>query len=374
MNTVFLICMTYLSILLHSNKASKSVITDPQYIPYFIDIKKSINNIRTINLSSIGEELSYIPLETKPECLIQEIFGIEFSQSYIFIKDFKKLLQFDRTGKFIRTIGSEGRGPEEYSTHYDFCINEQKQEISIISIIDSKLLIFGFDGIFKNSYKLSFRPTQIIQKDKNSFIYHLANVPGKNDPSWIITNRKGITLSIIKNNLKRISQPGFLVITSPLYLFGNSAHFMEFGIDTLYYFKDVNKLPYAIFSLGDLKLDTDPLITETMVKNHDFLTDKLWISSIYENDEIMFIEFSCGISNLRKYATFNKKTNSVTFLQDNVFKNDLGGGIGFWPKQITDDNLLVDYVDAFDLLKKTIPSNLRSKLTETSNPVLMILK
>jgi hypothetical protein len=40
--------------------------------------------------------------------MIQEISRIEFSDEYIFIKDFKKLLQCDRSGKFIRKIGAEG--------------------------------------------------------------------------------------------------------------------------------------------------------------------------------------------------------------------------------------------------------------------------
>jgi hypothetical protein len=243
-------------------------------LPYIIDIKKNINNIKSINLSSIGKELTYIPLETTPECLIQEISRIEFSNEYIFIKDFRKLLQFDRSGKFIRKIGSEGRGPGEYSTLFDFSIDEQEKEISIISTSDHKLMIFSFEGVFKNSYKLSFRPLQMIPKDKNSLIYHLANVPGGNDPSWIITNRKGITSASIKNNLKRISQPGLVIPYTPLYLYDNSAHFMEYGIDTLYYFIGNQKMPYAIFSLGDFKTDIDPLITETMVKNHSINSEK----------------------------------------------------------------------------------------------------
>lgn len=343
-------------------------------LPYIIEVKKNITNVKTINLSSIGKELTYIPLETTPECMIQEISRIEFSDEYIFIKDFKKLLQFDRSGKFIRKIGSEGRGPSEYSTLFDFSIDEQEKEISIISTSDHKLMIFSFEGVFKNSYKLSFRPMQMIPKDKNSIIYHLANVPGGNDPSWIITNRKGITLVSIKNNLKRISQPGLVVPYTPLYLYGNSAHFMEYGIDTLYYFKGNQKMPYAIFSMGDLKMDIDPLITEAMVKNHEFLTDKIWAASINENSGYIFIEFIKGITSSKLNAIYDKRAGIVTFLKENTFKNDLGGGIGFWPKQIINDNILVDYVDAFDLLKKIIPSTLRSRISETSNPVLMILK
>lgn len=347
--------------------------TDHTDLPYNIDIKKNIKNIETINLSSIGKELSYIPLETTPECLIQEIKKILFSDSFIFVSDFKRLLQFDRNGKFIRQIGSAGMGPGEYISVGDFCIDEQKKEIYIIFSSAPKLLIFGFDGVFKNSINLSFRPAQIIPKDQNSLMYHLWNAPGKNDPSWIITNRQGIILTSIKNNLKRISQPGFIVNHTPLYSFDNTIHFMEFGIDTLYYFKDTQKKPYAVFFLDDLKMDPDPLTAPSMGKDEK-LFNKFWIGSIIENNDFLFIKFFRGITNATMCVIYNKKTDAVTILKDNVFKNDLGGGIGFWPKQIINDNILVNYIDAFDLLKSIIPTNLRGNLTVSSNPVLIIHK
>jgi hypothetical protein len=348
---------------------------DPQEAPYKIDIKKNIKNLKAINLSTIGKQLSYIPLETTPECLIQKIRKILFSDSFIFISEYSKLLQFDKNGKFIRQIGSSGTGPGEYISVGDFCIDEQKKEIYMIFSSAPKLLIFGFDGVLKKSINLSFRPAQIISKDKNSLMFHLWNVPGKNDPSWIITNRQGIILTSIKNNLKRISQPGFLVNHTPLYTFDKTLHFMEFGIDTLYYFKDIQRKPYSIFSFGDLKMDTDPIISPSMIKNVDEnLNGKLWVGSIIENDDLIFIEFFLGITNLKMCAIYNKTTDSLTFLKDNVFKNDLGGGFGFWPKQIVNDKILIDYVDAFDLIKKVIPSELRNRISETSNPVIIILK
>jgi len=352
-------------------------------LPYNIDIKNNIRNVKAVNLSSIGKELSYVSLETTPECMIQQISKILFSDSYIFVSDNqKRLLQFDKNGKFIRQIGSQGRGPREYYLVFDFCLDEKKEQIYLISAPQT-LLIFGFDGNFKYSYKLSFRPVQIIPKDQNTLMYHCANVPGKNDPSWIITDRHGITTTSIKNNLKRINQPGLIVLNTPLYSFNNTVHFMEFGIDTLYYFKDTLKKPYGIFFLDDLKMDADPLVTESMLKDKKLL-NKLMIGSINEYKDFLFIKFFRGMSNAAICAIYNKKTNAVIFLKDDVFINDLDGEAKFWPKQIISDNILVDYVDAFDLLKPKPGAlikkesarllNLKKQLTATSNPVLMIIK
>ena len=90
--------------------------------------------------------------------------------------------------------------------------------------------------------------------------------------------------------------------------------------------------------------------------------------------EIIFIELGRGLTDASVCAIYNKKADDVTFVRENVFKDDLGIGVGFWPKQIINDKILIDYVDAFDLLKRIIPTDLRKKLTETSNPVIMIVK
>lgn len=360
--------------------------------PFIIDIKGGINNIKTKNLSTIGNELSYIPLETAPECLIQAIEKVILTDLYIFVSE-QRLLQFDNKGNFIRQIGAMGRGPEEYRSVGDFCIDDQKKEIYIISA--PKLLVFGFDGVFKYSKNLSFRPAQVLNKDQNNLMFHLYNVSGisyANDYSWIITDKQGSILMSIINKLKRTSQPGLIVGNTPLYLFQNNARFLEFGVDTLYYFQDNKKKPYAIFNMEDLKMDLDPLITPaTKDEVGRKLFHKFWINEINENNDYMFVKLFRGITDSTTHVIFDKKTADVTILKDNVFKNDIDGGLDFWPRQIVNDNILIDYVDAFDLLRsikkmqsvsktkngKNVPpilTTLSKKITETSNPVLIILR
>ncbi len=351
--------------------------TDINDIPYNIDIKKNFKNIETVNLSRIGKELSYLPLETSPQCLIQEIDKILFSKSFIFVNDTRnRLLQFDKNGKFLRQIGSLGRGPEEYLFVYDFCLNEETNEIYIF--FSDKMLVFSFEGKFKKTNKLSFRIADAIILDKNSLMFHLPNVPVTLGPkffntySWIITDMQGNPKQKYKNHLMRVGNVG--VSKMPIYIFDGYARFMEYGVDTLYYFKDTLKKPYALFSYGDLKMDPDPLISPSTTEKNEELNDKILIWTIKENEEFLFIKFSTGKWNKQVYAIYSKKTGKTTFLKDGVFKNDLGGGGGFWPKQIIDDKVLVDYVDAFTLLKNEVPIALKNKITDSSNPVLMILK
>jgi hypothetical protein len=349
-----------------------------------IDIQNNIKNVKLLKLSFIGNEISYIPLETTTKSLIQKINKIVISEKYIFIIDTDKVLQFDKSGKFIRVVGSQGRGPEEYLRIYDLCVNEQKNEVYILSS-PSKLLIFRLDGGFKISRRVNKQPSQIIQIDHGSLMYYIPHIPGKDDPGWIITNSEGKMIQSFNNFLKRINQPGFLTIKTPLYNYLNLVHFMEFGNDTIYIYNHYKRIPYGIFLLGDLKMDPDIRISQSMINNKsEILFKKLWTSSLIENDRFMFINLNLGISDEYLCSIYEKKNKTLTILKNNEFLNDIDGGPAFWPEQITKDNYMIGYVDAYDILKpkpnelvkigKPGFTNLRKKLTETSNPVIIVVK
>ena len=132
-------------------------------LPYQIDLEKSINNIKLIPLSIIGKELQYIPLETNQDSLIR-IDEIAFCDSFIFISDSRKLLQFFRNGRFVRQIGSIGRGPGEYEVIWDICIDRSKEFIYIIAG-KGNVVAFDFNGHHIRSFMQPESSEQFIMKD-----------------------------------------------------------------------------------------------------------------------------------------------------------------------------------------------------------------
>lgn len=340
---------------------------------YYIDIAKNFNSVKSINLSSVGKKITYIPLDSDPKCLIQNIRKVELSDSCIFVKDFNKLYVFDRTGKFVRQIGALGRGPAEQTFLINFCIDEIKKEIYIISL-PSKLDIFSFNGDHIKSAGLDFKPSQVMIKDENYLIYQLWDEPGKDDPGWMITDRRGNIQTTILKIQKRVHTPGVVIIMLPLYSFKGKIHLMEFASDTLFSLEKNKKIPYIKFSFGNLKMDPDPVMTPPGTKDRYLFTDKLWVETIVENEKFIFLNLKTGVTNGFRNVLFNKVTNETAFIKDDMLKNDISGNVGFWPKQVTGDGILVDYVDSFVLLQGIIPTQLRGKITETSNPVLMIVK
>jgi hypothetical protein len=209
--------------------------------------------------------------------------------------------------------------------------------------------------------------------DQNSLTYQLWDEPLKDNPGWIITDRKGKIIASVKRTQKRISTPGVLIIRVPFYKYNGKVHCMEFANDSLFSLEKTKKILYARFQFGNYKMDPDPLTTPSYINDSIKYANLLWAETILENQMFIFISLKIAMTGYYRNVLFNKRTEETIFLKDNVFKNDLNWSIGFWPKMIASNGTLVDYKDSFDLLKGLIPPALRGKISETSNPVLILL-
>jgi len=350
-------------------------------LPYNIDLEKGINNINPIPLSTIGSKLEYIPLETDPDCLIEGIRNVSVNDSFIFVSDYDRLLLFDINGNYIRQIGSAGRGPGQYPSVGNFIVENNQREIYVLS--SRMVLVYDFEGQFKRDFKIDFPSRQFIMDENDNLILHPFNLPQPSDDpvySWYIYDNTGMIRTKLSNTLTRVNG-GVIVPFSPLYINNGTPHFMEFGVDTLYNYVNNEKIPYVIFHYGNMKFPPDPTMAEV-----PGIDGKIWISDVRETKNILFINVWWDLSDSISNCVFDKKSSVFTVLKDNSFDNDIDGGKSFWPKKIINDNLMIDYIDAFDLItyakdnqtgNKIESKQLKEvveKLTKTSNPVLIILK
>lgn len=86
-------------------------------------------------------------LETKPECVVQNIRSLEIYKEDIYILDDRanKLYIFDGNGKFKRTISSPGRGHGEYMKLADFSFDRTKEIIYLLDEATDEILKFSLD-------------------------------------------------------------------------------------------------------------------------------------------------------------------------------------------------------------------------------------
>lgn len=351
-------------------------------LPYNVNLERDIDNISSMPLSYLGSKLEYIPLETDSTCIIKSISNVFVSDSFLFVSDYYRLLLFNKSGKYIRQIGSNGRGPGEYSRVLDFVVDEKSREVYVLS--SRQVLVFDFNGQFNRDFKLGFPSNQFVLNESNELVLHPFNLAQATDEpvySWYILNKNGKDRAKIPNTLKRVNG-GLIIPNSPLYMYNGTLHFMEFGIDTLYSYKKHVKKTHAIFHYDNLKISPDPRIDEI-----NKIDGKIYVSNILETKKSLFVEIRSVLPySTKSNCVFDKSTSKFTILKNNGFTNDIDGGLTFWPEIILDDNFMIDFVDAFDLIKlykdkkpvenKTQSSQLEDvmkNLTETSNPVIIIL-
>ena len=121
-------------------------------------------------------------LETKPECVVQNIRSLEIYKEDIYILDDRanKLYVFDGNGKFKRTISSPGRGHGEYMKLADFSIDRTKEIIYLLDEATDEILKFSL-----NDYKF----LSSIKAVQNGYLtYCMQEIDGK-----IYLNRSSVS-------------------------------------------------------------------------------------------------------------------------------------------------------------------------------------
>ncbi len=116
-----------------------------------INILKSLNEKKTVQLSRFVKGVSYIPVETKSGIVLAGDAEIEVTDEFIIVRNGKhdmkyQILLFDRkTGKFIREIGKQGRGPNEYQVYSYIPFNSDKREIYALGP-SRQILVYDLSG------------------------------------------------------------------------------------------------------------------------------------------------------------------------------------------------------------------------------------
>ncbi|MFO7575528.1 MAG: DUF4934 domain-containing protein, partial [Bacteroidales bacterium] len=81
-----------------------------------------------IRMSEFIAGVTYIPLETTEESLINRSRQVYLTQDFIMVVESAACLLFDRnSGAFVREVGRQGRGPGEYS-RFSF-LDDGREEI-----------------------------------------------------------------------------------------------------------------------------------------------------------------------------------------------------------------------------------------------------
>ena len=102
-----------------------------------------------VSIFDLVDSVEIVQLETNDEYLIGSISEVLFFQDKYFIYDYQQqtVFCFDHSGKFIRRIGQQGRGPEEHAHLGSIAIDPYNEQLLLVVPFGS-VLCFDLDGNF----------------------------------------------------------------------------------------------------------------------------------------------------------------------------------------------------------------------------------
>ena len=310
-------------------------------------------------LSRIAERIEYIFLETKEECLINNIDKIMIDDDQVFIFNKKQFFIFYTSGLFKRSIGNFGRGPGEYLRIMDFTINTDDNEIYIYDSDQKKVIVYDYEGNLIFEIKVEGYPTCITCYN-NKFLYFSYVRPdfvGNDNYGISVYTLKGELLKKVFNRNEERFDPGIAsTFLTRLNHYSDTLTYWEINLDIIYKIIDNDQIipRYQIYyeSISDNK-DMGKIEKNTFRYSYFIETENymFFLKGIYNNNiKHILYDKNSKISYSPYYESKNKN-----FSLNAGFINDIDGGYPFLPYDAITDGRLYSVIYLYEYkIKKAL--------------------
>ena len=360
-----LLALIGFSLISCQNKTTKSKVLpevklpEIQY-PVTIDFVNNFEKYRELKLSEIADSIEYVKLENSPKCFIKRVKSVHITDSFIFVPQYKTILQFDRQGKFIRHIGKMGRGPKEYSHVYDACVNRDKQRMYVNAGESHKIQIYDFEGNHKAKFKY-FSNIAFEMLDSSKVVSSIENPYGQERLKLLITGPEMDTLETLLNTVKFPFQKRTSVYShhfdNRFYRWDNALHYKKLYGDTVFQVKALGNIEARyVIDEGKYKLPVDCRIeriqdfSKFKIRANKYI--KTWVHEI--KDYVLISYNKANYGGLFKLAVYDKRSGELYSIgnpdeKNNGFANDLDHSGHYFPLDVQDNRYMVTSFPAISL-------------------------
>lgn len=356
------------------------------------------DNELTISHIVDSSRVEYVKLETTKESVIEVIFDVQKTDRNIFIYNKSGLLMFDQKGKFIRVVGTYGKGPNEHLGVLGFSCTDSL--IAILSNFTGKMLIYNNEGVFLKTFPVNSaagQPSFI----NNSCLAINRRFGDHYDTKYYITyivNTIGDTLHIRNLSNELFKSKNIYVPANRQWFYNDTLYIKETLNDTIYTITNNSIIPRYAIDMGKYKLPVDFFynIKDKEKYGYKYIT----IGSVFEDCNCIYLVLSHN--NQRKVAEYNKTTKRTKFyclkgsqvnkygiVEGGRFKNNIDGGFQInnlkslrgnklltilYPHEMKEEklNLKIKNELAISEIKKNEFQNLMRSTSLDDNPVLVI--
>jgi len=332
-----------------------------------------------VKMSEFVSSITYVPLETKPNCCINNITKIRiFGDSLLIFNEidwnYTEIMVFNKKGKYLGIFGENGRGPEEIQNPRDI----RKVGRSYYIWDRDKISEFDEKGNFKKVLLKAFYPGSNFLIDTNFvYLYHATDFPG------ILSqfSLKGDLIRTFKPSVPK--QIGSAFKEENIFDINGEFHLFAPSFDTVWAVENNQLYTKYVFNFkGDMTLQklflennvSNPLEFSKIMNSTSFS----YVTNYIEDEDYIFLSYS----KLKKTGSklISKKSGSqITF---NYCINNIDNGIVAKPISF-ENNSLVILLQPLDVLNKACNAKnsektgfemLRDTINEDDNSILMFCK
>ncbi|MEA1876653.1 MAG: 6-bladed beta-propeller [Bacteroidota bacterium] len=308
-------------------------------------------NIKEFNLSELVDEVEYIKLETRTDCIITRP-RFEVSENYLLISNQYRpgqVMLFGRDGFFKALIGKKGKGPTEYVRNSSRTrISNNEDWILVDDDASQRLLKYDITGKFLKSYSYKRSKSERMSKfdiTPDNCIILLYTRPQEAVSDFPLVLILDEDFSIIEESFfitkSESTNSGTIAGTPSLLVRDNQVLIREPYFDTLY---RKNGLKYEALFHINYKDEMPPNYHISFDKKYNQLT---WISQIgdyivgHAVDKDSDGRISTYYYNILTKETIHPKT-------DNSF-NDIDGIAEVWISVENIEGYIIDHLQIIDL-------------------------
>lgn len=288
------------------------------------------NTKDSLTAEQIQAHITYIPLDTSKKAMFGSFQSLFLSEEYFFIQTPDGILQFNRQGKFLRTLCRVGRGPAECEYILGLTINNKNKRAYIKGF--TSCLEFDFNGNFIVNHNLTGMWWNFLVTDNGELLANPYNGMGNAEDKLVISTLRGDTLKRFNNyQLFSMEQNFMMPYLSAFNPYGNDVIFRQQFSDTVFTFQPITRTltPRYVFDFNGLGLTP-----EVLAKGGQALDNHVYVSELYEDSQYIYLCLSekrksrlylirKGENKIYRSAIRMKEYNNWIFKPISIHKNTL---------------------------------------------------
>ena len=358
--------------------------------PITFDLK-NLKKTSDVKLSDLGVvDIKYIPLETKQNSMMGEIYDLKADDHFLFINSAGKIQRYSFDGSYMTQIGREGKGVGEYQFGKDFSF-DRNGRVYVLSMHEDKIYIYSPQGKFIRTIPCPKTSTKLCCMDSNILCFS-ENAGGFVINSFDIINYDGKTLKSFPNKFKfKVGEnPGLLMNECASFRSEGQLYVKEVSSDTVFVYKDRDLNPAFILDDGGKSMPPEKRHWNSFEEFKKITLEYISVRRLLKFGNYIYYAFMLGYDGYIFIGSVNGGHQFLTNIKHGII-NDLDGGPNIWFETTKNDHTIISWINTYELkayvtsdaFKNSTPKypqkkkeleKLANSLSENDNPVLMLIK